>query len=189
MKRAWIVVVLLWSLLRSFIVGHTLHRYGVDPWAYFVVDLSSALPYGIASSKLVDALAKRDGPRTRQFAFASLAAFVAPDVYLILAAKHMPRSAYIILGIVIVLLAVLALWGIIGGAAQRREARAATTSDRAEHPSRREPPVETADTDEPEAPGDVVRSLRNPAGALNRRNPPRGWGGLRNSDPQNDRDA
>ena len=151
MKRAWIVVVLLWSLLRSFIVGHTLHRYGVDPWAYFVVDLASALPYAAASSKLVDALAKRDGPRTRQFAFAALAAFVAPDIYLILAAKHMPRSAYLILGIVIVLLAVLALWGIVCGATQRREARAgaATNSDRAEEPG------------EPEKPDRVVRSSQN----------------------------
>ena len=133
-------MVLLWSLLRSFIVGRTLHRYGVDPWAYFVVDLSSALPYAMASSKLVDALAQRDGPRTRQFAFASMAAFIAPDVYLVLAADHMPRSAYLLFCLVIVLLAVIGVWSIVSGAARKGRARADGSADLPDDAGRREAP-------------------------------------------------
>lgn len=111
--------VVAWSLLRSFIVGHTLHRYGVEPWAYFVVDLASSIPYAMASSQLINALSQRDSRRARRSALAAMSAFIAPDLYLLLAAKNMPASAYAALFGVVVLLALIGVWSVVSAVRSR----------------------------------------------------------------------
>src|SRR5687767_12334287 len=52
----WAVIVVAWSLIRAVVVWAGLSQYGVDPWAYLIIDLASAGIDAITTPKFVLAL-------------------------------------------------------------------------------------------------------------------------------------
>ena len=122
-------LVVWWSLLRTAVVGAMLARYGVHPLAYFVVDMASCVPYARASARLVEDLVDREHHNVWRSAGATALAYAAPDVYLLLAGRHMPRIAYVILGGMLLLLSLVTMWSIrrqVSTALARRESQPAS---------------------------------------------------------------
>ncbi|MFN8020443.1 MAG: hypothetical protein U0Q03_02840 [Acidimicrobiales bacterium] len=92
----WLAVVFGWSVLRCIAVAEWLSSYGVDPVWYLVIDLSSSLPYGLCSARLLGALF--DGRRRAAVGWAipTLAAFIAPDVYIFASGHALPWLSYVV---------------------------------------------------------------------------------------------
>ena len=95
--RAWAVGIVAFSIARALIAWPTLGRYGVNPWTFLVLDIVTALPYGIGQALTVKIL--RD--RTRRprdaipWALVVAAAFLAPYIYIFSASGSMPTWAYL----------------------------------------------------------------------------------------------
>lgn len=87
-----------WSVVRCAAVATWLSNYGVDPLWYLVVDLSSSLPYGLCSAQVIGALF--DGRHRAAVAWAvpTVAAFLAPDVYIFTAGQALPWLTYVVVG-------------------------------------------------------------------------------------------
>jgi hypothetical protein len=125
MTRLWVVAVLAWSLARTFVVKRTLGRYGVDAWAYGAVDLASSWPYAVATAGIVTNLLDGRRAAARRCALVAATAFVAPDLYLILAGHGKPGVVYAVVVGVAVMFAVAAIVSITVELRNRRAARRA----------------------------------------------------------------
>ena len=122
MTRLWVVAVLGWSLARTFVVKKTLGRYGVDAWAYGAVDLACSWPYAIATAGIVTSLLDGRRASAGRWALVATTAFVAPDLYLILAGHGKPRMVY---GVVIGVAVTFAGAAVVSIAVELRNRRAA----------------------------------------------------------------
>jgi hypothetical protein len=104
--RAWVVAVLAWSLVRAVVVGRTLGRYGVSPWAYGALDLLVSWPYAMATAGVVTNLLDGELAAARRCGLVGAAAFLAPDLYLMLAGHGKPKVVYCAVATVAVAFAV-----------------------------------------------------------------------------------
>jgi len=52
-QRTWLALVLAWVVIRTLVIRDVFGGYGVNPWVYFLIDLCSAIPYGILSGRAV----------------------------------------------------------------------------------------------------------------------------------------
>ena len=121
--RAWVAAVLAWSVARAVCVGHTLGRYGVNPWAYGALDLLVSVPYAMATAGVVTNLLDRRMAAAKRSGVVAAATFLAPDVYLLLAGHGKPTFVYLVVLAVAATFAVAALASI---AVQVRAGRRAT---------------------------------------------------------------
>jgi hypothetical protein len=104
LRRAWIVGVVLYGAVRAMIVWKTLSGYGVNPWIYLVLDVTSSIPYAIYSAKLVEGLIDRKFERFYQNFIITALTFIAPDIYILISARSAPRHIYqIIIGVILAL--------------------------------------------------------------------------------------
>src|SRR6187402_2735200 len=78
----WAVVVVAWSLIRAVVVWAGLSQYGVNPWAYLVIDLASAGIDAITTPKFVLALIDGKYHEAVKWGTFTLFAFIIPDVYI-----------------------------------------------------------------------------------------------------------
>jgi len=113
LTRAWVVTVLAWSVFRSFVVAKMLHRYGVSPWSYGVVDLASSWPYAVASAGVVTSLLDRRMASARRHGVVAAAAFLVPDLYLLVAGHGKPKLVYCALGSVCAVFAIAAVVSVV----------------------------------------------------------------------------
>jgi hypothetical protein len=95
LERAWFVLSMLYAVLRIVLAGEFLVEYGLNLWVFAAIEFLSTPLYAIGASRGVRAL--MDGHRSsaiRWFMLA-VAGFVAPDAYVVIAARHVPKSLYI----------------------------------------------------------------------------------------------
>lgn len=123
LTHAWVVVVLAWSAARAVVVGRTLGRYGVNPWAYGALDLAVSWPYAMATAGVVTAVLDRRLKAARRSAGVAAATFLAPDLYLVLAGHGKPAFVYLV---VIAVAAAFAGSALVSIAVQVRRGRAVT---------------------------------------------------------------
>lgn len=92
----WLAAVFGWSVIRCFAVAQWLADYGVDPLWYLVVDVSSSIPYGLCSAKVMGAL--YDGRRgaAAGWLVPTVLGFIAPDVYIFTAGQSLPWPTYVV---------------------------------------------------------------------------------------------
>jgi len=55
-ERWWIAIVLAWDIFKSFVVDKTFSKYGVNPYIYFFIVISIAVPYAIGAMLLLMAV-------------------------------------------------------------------------------------------------------------------------------------
>jgi hypothetical protein len=117
--RAWAGGIVAFSIARALIAWPTLGRYGVNPWTFLVLDIVTALPYGIGQALTVKILRDRDrAPREAlPWALVVAAAFLAPYIYIFSASGSMPLLAY--LGV----LAWMAVFGVLAVIRMSRQVR------------------------------------------------------------------
>jgi hypothetical protein len=115
--RSWALGVFLFSGARALVAWPTLGRYGVDPWVFLVIDIVTAVPYGVGQAVTVKIL--RDGSRSPAdaagWAVVVGLMFMAPYAYIFLASGDMPLYAYA--GVILW----MAVFGVLAALRMRRQ--------------------------------------------------------------------
>ena len=111
-ERIWASTIVLYSFAATFVVWKTLHKYGVNPYLFFVIDLITSWFYGVASARLVVAVIKKRWSETQKWGWLSAINFALPQIYILLSARRVPRDVYLIIYSVIGALVAFALIGI-----------------------------------------------------------------------------
>ena len=107
--RIWIVLVLLWSITRTFIVGAFFHKYGLNTFRYFLIDFLSSIPYAYASAHSLLALYDKRFRAAYGWIALTVISFYLPDVYIIQTSHQVPPSIYTGFAISLAVLSWLAL--------------------------------------------------------------------------------
>ncbi len=111
-ERIWASTIVLYSFVATFVVWKALHKYGVNPYLFFVIDLITSWFYGVASARLVVAVIKKRWSETQKWGWLSAINFALPQIYILLSARRVPRDVYLIIYSVIGALVAFALIGI-----------------------------------------------------------------------------
>ncbi len=88
----------------------TLGDYGIDPWAFLVIDVGTAAPYAYGQVRVVNEARKRNWGSTQIWAAIALLSFIAPYAYIAGAGSgEMPLVAWIVIGLLMVVFGVASL--------------------------------------------------------------------------------
>ena len=112
LEIAWIAVVVLYGIGRSLVVWKMLAKYGVNPLIYFVIDVGSSWPYGLATARLVQSAVRHDGEKAIKWGVLAAATFVTPDIYLVATLHRAPKYVYGVIAVIAASLGVLAVLGV-----------------------------------------------------------------------------
>ena len=113
-ERIWASTIILYSFVATFVVWKALHKYGVNPYIFFVVDLITSWFYGLASARFVVAIIHKRWPDTQKWGWLSALNFALPQLYILISARHVPRDVYFIIFSVIAVMVTFAIIGIVG---------------------------------------------------------------------------
>lgn len=122
-ERLWVGLVLLYGVGKSILVWQTLGKYGVNALLYFIFDIGAAIPYGIATARVVIYGLARDWSRVRIWGALALVTHFIPDVY-IFAVIHEPPP--LLVDGLLFLLALFTVVALIGLIRQFQARKAAT---------------------------------------------------------------
>ena len=111
-EEVWVILTLAWGLGRVFVVWRTLSRYGVNPWIYGAIEVATSPVYGVATARVVLNLLDLKRHAASRWAAVGLAMFLAPDLYIVGAGKHMPVIVYVVVGLLVAVLGGLAVSGV-----------------------------------------------------------------------------
>ena len=119
-ERLWASTIILYTFVATFVVWKALHKYGVNPYIFFVIDLITSWFYGLASARLVVAVIHKRWSETQKWGWLSAINFMLPQIYILLSANRVPRDVYPIIYSVI---GVMVAFAVIGLISQIRVAR------------------------------------------------------------------
>ena len=110
-QRTWLALVLVWVVIRTLVIRDVFGGYGVNSWIYFLVDLASAIPYGILSGRAVVNFLDKNWVSFRKNGFFALFFFYMPDIYVLSTAEEVPNSLLIGFSLSIVIFSGFAVYG------------------------------------------------------------------------------
>ena len=119
-ERIWASTIILYTFVATFIVWKALHKYGVNPYLFFLIDLVTSWFYGLASARLVVAIIHKRWSETQKWGWLAALNFMLPQIYILVSARHVPRDVYLIIYSAI---SVMIAFAIIGILSQIRTAR------------------------------------------------------------------
>lgn len=111
-RNGGLAVALIWSVTRIAGASIVLAPYHVNIAIFAVIELISSPILAVASANMVFAQRDRHLPRAGALAAISLAAFAAPDIYLLRSGRGLPWVAYAIVVGVMTLAGALSLIGL-----------------------------------------------------------------------------
>lgn len=111
-QRTWLLLVIAWACIRAIFINNFFGKYGVNAWAYFVVDFASAIPYAIFSGKAVINFLDKNWIEFRKNGSLGIIFFYIPDVYVLIYAKEVPASLLIGFPITIAIFSIIAIFGL-----------------------------------------------------------------------------
>jgi len=112
-ERLWVGLVVLYGVGKSIVVWHTLGKYGVNALLYFIFDIGAAIPYGIATARVVIYGLARDWPRVRIWGAIALVTHFIPDIYIFAVLNEPPPLLMDGLLLIVVLFTIVAIIGVI----------------------------------------------------------------------------
>jgi hypothetical protein len=121
--RIWLALVILWAIGRALFVNHLFSSYGINGALYFVVDLASSIPYAIFSARLVITFIGHDLKGVYRNILLTTFFFYIPDFYILIAARKVPSSLYVILFFTIFLFSAFAIGAIARDIRHKRRSR------------------------------------------------------------------
>jgi hypothetical protein len=120
LKRAWLVSVLAYSLIRTFIIWKVFQKYGVNQYVYLVIDLICAFFFANFSTKVVlEAHQTHYRKLLRNLFFTLIFNFI-PDMYVLLTAKEVPKFLFESFVQVILILAIVSAFTLYRSYKQRK---------------------------------------------------------------------
>lgn len=126
LEASWVIGVVVFVIIRFVIAYGTLARYGRTTVIVFgVLDIVTAVPYALGTARVVTGLADRRIAYASRWAMVACAAFVAPYVWLAWAGREdFPLIAYVVIGVLAVLLGLNAVVGIARNVRNERRSEA-----------------------------------------------------------------
>lgn len=119
-ERGWILVSVAYGGLRAALVWKFLRKYGVNPYVFAGIELTSAAVYGKSSATVVGAVIDGAWNRIRSWLPIAVFAYFAPDAYVLLSAGRLPSD---ILAILLAMVGVTLGLTVIAIAGQIRRAK------------------------------------------------------------------
>jgi hypothetical protein len=108
-EKLWASTIVLYSFAATIIVWRGLHKYGVNPLLFFVIDVCTSWPYGIATARVVAKVFERDWRSVQKWSWIAAICFVTPQIYVLSASHHAPRDVYLIVITVCVIMVIFAV--------------------------------------------------------------------------------
>jgi hypothetical protein len=102
LERGWFFVVVVYALVRIVLADKFLARYGLPIKPFAAVEVLSSMMYALASARFVGELVDGNHRKGGFFGLCSLVAFGAPDVFVIVASDHIPRSIYLVFALIVI---------------------------------------------------------------------------------------
>ena len=121
-ERGWILVSIAYGGLRAALVWKFLHKYGVNPFIFGVIEFVSAAIYGKSSAQVVGAVVDGAWVRLRRWLPLAALTYFAPDGYVFLSAGKLPGDMLAILISVVCVTLVLTAVGIVTQVRRGRKA-------------------------------------------------------------------
>lgn len=124
LELSWVIGVVLFVIVRFAIAYSTLARYGrVTVIVFGVLDIVTAVPYALGTARVVTGLVDRRIASASRWGIVACASFVAPYVWLAWAGREdFPLVAYLVIGVLAVLLGLNAVAGIARNVRKERNA-------------------------------------------------------------------
>jgi predicted neutral ceramidase superfamily lipid hydrolase len=101
--------VILYSFGAAILVWKGLSKYGVNPIFFFIIDVCTSWPYGIATARIVVKVLQKEWKEVRKWSWVAAITFVTPQIYVLATARHVPKDVYLIVYAVIGCLIVFAI--------------------------------------------------------------------------------
>ena len=120
LSRTWAGIVVVWSLIRTVIVWAAVGDYGLNPWIYLSLDLSSAIVDAFTTPRMVLSFIDDHFKQAIKWAFISLVAFIVPDLYIFLGTRTLPTR---IIAVVCLIIGLTLTVGVIGVVRRIRRGR------------------------------------------------------------------
>jgi hypothetical protein len=112
-ERWWIAIVLVWDIFKTLVVDKTFAKYGVNPYIYFVIVVSIAVPYAISTAKMLFAILANHWRKAMTYgAIAAVLHFI-PDIYILITAKQVPRSLFDSFLLSVLIFTIFAVHGVV----------------------------------------------------------------------------
>jgi hypothetical protein len=112
-ERWWIGIVLLWDILKTLVVDKTFAKYGVNPYIYFVIVICIAVPYAHSTAKMLFAILANHWSNALKFGVLAVVLHFVPDIYILITAKHVPRSLFDSFIVMIIIFTIFAVHGVV----------------------------------------------------------------------------
>ena len=112
-ERIWASTIVLYTFAATFVVWTALHKYGVNPYLFFVIDLITSWFYGLSSARFVVAVIHKRWSEIQRWGWLSALNFMLPQVYILVSANHVPKDVYIIIFSVIGVMVAFAVLGVV----------------------------------------------------------------------------
>ena len=112
-ERIWASTIVLYTFAATFVVWKALHKYGVNPYLFFVIDLITSWFYGLSSARFVVAVIHKRWSEIQRWGWLSALNFMLPQVYILVSANHVPKDVYIIRFSVIGVMVAFAVLGVV----------------------------------------------------------------------------
>ena len=93
-ERWWVGIVIVWEVIRTLVVDRTFGKYGVNPWIYFAIVMTISVPYALCTAKLLFAIIEKHWRNGLIYGAIAIVFHFAPDAYILLSAKEVPRSLF-----------------------------------------------------------------------------------------------
>lgn len=119
-ERIWVVLVVIYGFGKSLVVWGALSKYGVNPFIYLIVDIAAAIPYGIATARIVINGISRNWRQVQKWTLIATVTHFIPDIYIFSVIRSAPR---IIIDGLISIIVFFTLVAILSVGAQMRDHR------------------------------------------------------------------
>ena len=144
LERLWIVAGLGYSIFRVFVANATVRKYGVNIWAFAVVEIGSSFPYSLGTARLIAAVVDKSSKAALTWGSLAAVCFIAPETFIVVTGERcstlhpglcerMPRRVYEVIGLVVLLIGGLAVWSVVRKVRQGRAQGPENPSMSAEH--------------------------------------------------------
>ena len=119
-ERWWIALVLIWDILKTLVVDKTFAHFGVNPYIYFAIVITIAVPYAISTAKMLFAIISNHWRHALSYGFIAATLHFVPDIYILATARKVPRSLFDSFIVMIIIFTIFAIHGITAKVREHR---------------------------------------------------------------------
>jgi hypothetical protein len=122
LERLWVVAGVGYGVFRVVVANATVKKYGVNIWAFAVVEIGSSFPYSLGTARVVGAIVDHKRQAAVRWGLVSLACFAAPEGFILATGHDMPRSVYLVIGTILAVFGFVGVFGIVRKVRKSRQA-------------------------------------------------------------------